>query len=166
MTCVGCKPGTLGLGQTPGATGAATSSWLPWVIGGVAAAVVGGVAYYALQPHQMAYGSAENPTRKKTPGAYQSAIAATLMQRYGFSHEKAYAAVNDDQIGWKIAYLFSHNYNVSYATKRIHRAARRKFYGPWKTAGYMPLYRPLPPIGSSAPEYEQQTLPMVAEYGY
>jgi len=153
--CGGCAGCLQGLGQTPSPapTPSASSSWTPWVLGGVAAVAAAGLIYMGTRhavPHEA---FAENPTRKKTPGSYQQAIANMLMHRYGFSYNKAYTAVNDEEIGWKIAWFFQHNYNVSYATRMIHRRARRKLYGPWREAGYMPLGRPLPPVpGQPEPE--------------
>jgi len=159
--CGGCRDGQVqGLGQTPsGTTAPATSTshaWMPWVLGAAAAVAAGGLVYYATRPgtHQFH----ENPTRKKTPGEYQAAVAGMLMSRYGFSYEKAYAAVNTPEIGWKVAWFFSHNYNVAFATKMIHRRARRLLYGQWREAGYMPLGAHKPPM-SGAP-----SLPAAAEY--
>lgn len=176
MGCTNCDGQVQGLGQTPagatGATGAASSSWMPWVLGAVAAVAVGGVIY-ATTRHPSA-GMHENPTLKKTPGEYQAAIANMLMRRYGFSSNKAYAAVNDEELGWKIAWFFQHNYNVAYATKMIQRRARRKLYGPWREAGYMPLGRAQPPVSDFSgwsparrPEPPQQMpLPGVAAERY
>ncbi len=176
-SCGGCANcGSLqGLGQTPAATPPATSSsWTPWVIGGLAAVAAGGIIYVATRhavPHEAFHELYENPTRKKTPGAYQAAIANMLAHRYGFSYNKAYAAVNDEEIGWKIAWFFQHNYNVSYATKMIHRRARRKLYGPWREGGYMPLGKAAPPLpgGAAPPEAAPGSPPdeasLRAQYG-
>lgn len=171
MACTSC--GELqGLGQTPATTPPASSSSLtPWLIGGLAAAATAGIIYVATRhavPHEAFHELYENPTRKKTPGDYQQAIANLLMHRYGFSYNKAFTAVNDEEIGWKIAWFFQHNYNVSYATRMIHRRARRKLYGPWRTAGYMPLGKALPPV-PGAPEQPAAAPPdesaLRAQYG-
>lgn len=152
---LGAIPGSgamKGLGQTNVTVNTPSSSaWVPWVAGALAAAAVGGGLYYYTTHHHggrsMFENPIANPTRKKTQGAYQAAIANLLQYRYGFSYEKAYAAVNDPTVGKSISWLFAHNYNVSYAAWRIHRAVRRTLYGSWRESGYMPLRLPKPPLG-------------------
>lgn len=134
----------IGVGQTTTTTTTTPMSTTEMLmIGiGVAALAVGG--YYVYEHHKMHGGAQENPTRFKSPGAYQAAVAHILMQRYGFSAGKADQAVNDSEIGWKVAWLYQHNYNVAYATKVIHNRARKKLYNEWRSSGYMPLKKQLP----------------------
>jgi len=146
-----------GLGQAPTGLGQATTTtvttkpatnWTPWIIGGVAAIGLGAFAYYYAQQH--GYGLS-NPTRKLSLGEYRASVANLLMRRYGFSFAKIHASFTDPEIEGRLERLFRRRRTVEYAALSIHRGVRRKFYKPWKKAGYMPLRADLPPAYQATP---------------
>jgi hypothetical protein len=135
-------PNQTGLGQTNTVT---PVNYTPWVVGGIL--VAGVLGYFAYEDHKKheGMGAQENPRRKQwTPDGYQLAVANVLVKQYGFSPGKANQAVNDSEIGWKLAWLYQHNYTVRYAAKLIHNRAKKKLYGEWKSAGYLPLRKDMP----------------------
>lgn len=145
---MGSSGTSLGLGEATTTTTTTGTNYLPWIIGGVAAVALGGLGYYAYKKSSYAM---ENPTRKQSIGQYRASVANLLMHRYGFSFAKINASFTDPEIEGGLEGLFRRRRTVEYAALSIHRRVRRKFYKPWKKAGYMPLRMDLPPAYNETP---------------